>query len=350
MVSSLAAAGAAAMPATAAPALVSTTPWPGAKTVRHKPLDPVNPDIMFGTTSSIWNTPGLAIDAPYDTPQAIRAVAARGLQGIEFYGNAIEQYRGNPMALKKLMDQAGLTFIDVSNGEKGQSTNFIDPAEIPKTIADHVAFCRDFLQPLGADHWKVNMGARPAGGPNAEQMKRLCDTLNDLGRKTLDMGVRLSPHPHIWGPMEREEDMRKAMELTDPRYVFMTADTGHLTLGGGDAVQIIKDYFPRITEIHMKDTYAQFRGNKQTPTQEMHAKASVYHNLGGGGVDFPAVFQVLRERHFKGWAIFDVDGPREGDDGYGAIGGNIKLKVDDYLSHNINYLRDVLGIKLPPPG
>ena len=27
---------------------------------------------------------------------------------------------------------------------------------------------------------------------------------------------------------------------------------------------------------------------------------------------------------------------------------NDKLKIDDYISHNINYLRDVLGIKLPP--
>ena len=27
--------------------------------------------------------------------------------------------------------------------------------------------------------------------------------------------------------------------------------------------------------------------------------ASVYHNLGGGGVDFPGVFKVLRDRHYK---------------------------------------------------
>ena len=80
----------------------------------------------------------------------------------------------------------------------------------------------------------------------------------------------------------------------------------------------------------------------------MHAKTSVYHNLGGGGVDFPALFQVLRERHFKGWAVLDVDGPRVGDDGFDAIGGNMQLATDDYLAHNVGYLRDVLGIRLPP--
>ncbi|HET7084366.1 MAG TPA: sugar phosphate isomerase/epimerase family protein [Rhizomicrobium sp.] len=318
------------------------------KTITHKPLDPVNPDILFGTTSSIWGGAGVDAAHAHSTEWAVKRCAELGLQGIESYADGIEAYRSDPMKLKALFDKYNMTFIDASNGEKGQSTNFIDPDQIPKTIADHVAFCRDFLQPLGCDHWKVNMGARPAGGPSDEQLKRLANTLNEVGRQTIAMGVRLSPHPHIWGPLEREQDMRRVMELTDPKYVWLCADTGHLVLGGGDPAQIISDYFPRVSEIHLKDTYAKYRGNKQTPTQEMHKQASVYHNLGGGGVDFVAVFDVLRKKHFKGWAIFDVDGPRKGDDGFDAIGGNINVAVDDYLSHNINYLRNVLGIKLPP--
>jgi len=311
--------------------------------VSRKPLDPVNPDILFGTTSSIWGR-------QHDLVWAVKRVAALGLQGIEPYGDAIEKYRKNPMELKKIFDDAAITFIDASNGERGQSTNFIDTDQIPKTIADHVAFARDFLQPLRCDHWKVNMGQRPPGGPSDDQLKRLANTLNEIGRQTIAMGIRLAPHPHIWGPLEREKDMRRTMELTDPKYVWMTADTGHLVLGGGDAAQIISDYFPRIAEVHLKDTYAKYRGNTSTPTQEEHRLASVYHNLGGGGVDFPAVFKVLRDRHYKGWAIFDLDGPRKGDDGFDAIGGSLDVAVDDYLAHNINYLRNVLGVRLPPLG
>ena len=311
--------------------------------VSHQSLDPVNPDILFGTTSSIWRE-------QHDTVWAVKRIAAMGLQGIELYADGIEKYRKDPMELKKIFDDAGITFIDASNGEIGQSTNFIDPDRIPKTIADHVAFARDFLQPLSCDHWKVNMGQRPPGGPRDDQLKRLANTLNEIGRQTIAMGIRLAPHPHIWGPLEREKDMRRAMDLTDPKYVWMTADTGHLVLGGGDAAQIISDYLPRIAEVHLKDTYAKYRGNTSTPTQEEHRVASVYHNLGGGGVDFPAVFKVLRDRHYKGWAIFDVDGPRKSDDGFDAIGGNMDLAVDDYIAHNINYLRDVLGVRLPPAG
>src|SRR5688572_32914084 len=60
--------------------------------VNHKPLDPVNPDILFGTTSSIWGR-------QHDIAWAIKRVAALGLQGIEPYPNNIEQYRKNPMVL-----------------------------------------------------------------------------------------------------------------------------------------------------------------------------------------------------------------------------------------------------------
>ena len=307
----------------------------------HRPLDPENPDILYGSTSSLW-------DARHPIEWAIKRIAALGLQGIEPYAKQVEDHRADPLALKGKFDESGVTLIDVSNGAQGQSTNFVDPEQTPKTIADHVAFARDFLQPFGCDVWKVNMGPRPAEGTTGDQLKRVADTLNEIGRQTIEMGIRLAPHPHIWGPVEREHEVRALFDLTDLNYVWFTPDTGQLALGGSDPVQIMSDYFPRIAEVHLKDTYAKYIPSKQTPSREQHAEASVYHNLGGGGVDFPAVMKLLRDRHFKGWVMLDMDGPREGDDGFDAIGGDLDLAVDDYLAHNINYLRVILGVKLPP--
>jgi len=309
--------------------------------VSHRPLDPENPDILYGSTSSLWSP-------RHPIEWGIKRTAALGLQGIEPYAGQIEEHRANPLALKKKFDESGVTLIGVSNGAKGQSTNFIDPEETPRTIADHVAFARDFLQPCGCDVWKCNMGARPADGPTEDQLKRVADTLSEIGRRTIEMGIRLAPHPHTWGPMEREHEVRTILDLTDPDSVWFTPDTGHLALGGMDPVQIMSDYLPRIAEVHLKDTYAKYRGNKATPTREQHAEASVYHNLGGGGVDFPAAMKLLRDRHYKGWVALDLDGPRKGDDGFDSIGGNLDLAIDDYLAHNVNYLRVILGVRLPP--
>ena len=54
----------------------------------------------------------------------------------------------------------------------------------------------------------------------------------------------------------------------------------------------------------------------------------------------PASSRFLRKRHFKGWAVFDIDAPRPGD-GSGT--------VDDNIATSVRYMRDVLKVNLPPP-
>jgi sugar phosphate isomerase/epimerase len=310
-------------------------------------LDPLDPFIRYGITGSLWGDwPNGNLRMSTDMQQIISDTARFGLQGIEPYARQVVDYVGKPLALKRMCDAAGIRLIDVGDlpptqlNPKAGSNSWISADGNADLIARMVSFARDFLAPCGCDHWKTNMGARPAGGPSDDQLQNLAHTLNEIGRQTIVFGVRLAPHPHIWGPMERNQEIRRVMALTDPRYVWLTADTAHLTLGGGDAVQIISDYFPRLAEVHMKDTYPRYRGNTSTPTQAEHAKASLYHNLGAGGVDFPAIFKLLRDRKFKGWVVYDLDAPRPAD-GTGTI--------QDNLAVNINYLRTVLHVKFPPP-
>ena len=308
-----------------------------------KSLDPIDPNIRYGITGSLWGDwPNGNLRMSTDLQQIISDTARVGLQGIEPYARQLGDFVGKPLALKQMCEAAGISLIDVGDLPPAQLSPkaWITTDGNAELITRMVSFARDFLAPCGCDHWKTNMGARPEGGPSDDQLKNLANTLNEIGRQTIAYGVRLAPHPHIWGPMERDHEIRRVMALTDPRYVWLTADTAHLTLGGGDALQIIRDYFPRIAEVHMKDTYPRYRGNTSTPTQAEHSKASLYHNLGAGGVDFPAIFKLLRDRNFKGWVVYDLDAPRPGD-GTGTI--------EDNLAVNINYLRTVLHVKFPPP-
>ena len=308
-----------------------------------KSLDPIDPNIRYGITGSLWGDwPNGNLRMSTDLQQIISDAARVGLQGIEPYARQLGDFVGKPLALKQMCEAAGISLIDVGDLPPTQLSPkaWITTDGNAELITRMVSFARDFLAPCGCDHWKTNMGARPEGGPSDDQLKILANTLNEIGRQTITYGVRLAPHPHIWGPMERDHEVRRVLALTDPRYVWLTADTAHLTLGGGDALQIISDYFPRIAEVHMKDTYPRYRGNTSTPTQAEHSKASLYHNLGAGGVDFPAIFKLLRERNFKGWVVYDLDAPRPGD-GTGTI--------EDNLAVNINYLRTVLHVKFPPP-
>ncbi|WP_353198616.1 sugar phosphate isomerase/epimerase [Sandarakinorhabdus sp.] len=323
-----------------------------------KGLDPINPDISFGTTGSIfgtWAPAGpkneLTLQMSTDMPKMLAACRQYGLEGLEPYSGQVVQFLDNPMALKKLLDGSGVALASVGDLPLRPADRMQVPAgQYPwlggegrdLLIAQMERCARDFLQPLGVTHWKNNMGARPDGGPSDDQLKKLADTANEIGRRTLAHGVKLSLHPHIWGPMEREHEFRRIMELTDPRYVFLILDTGHNVLGGMDTPRIVKEFLPRITEVHLKDTFPKFKGNTSTPTREQHLQKGVYASVGqGGGVDFPSIFKVLREDKFKGWAVFDIDAPRT-NDGTGSI--------DDNIAASVRYMRDALKVKLPPPG
>jgi sugar phosphate isomerase/epimerase len=309
-------------------------------------LDPVNPDIRFGTTGSIFGMwKGGAMRTSTDMALMMRDVKHYGLEGFEPYSSQVGQYIDNPAAVKKISAETGVVLVDVGDlprragSAPWKGNPWLGSEDTPKLVAEMESFARGFLQPLGCTHWKNNMGARPEGGPSDDQLKRLSEIANEIGRKTLAHGVRLSLHPHLWGPMEREHEFRRVMELTDPRYVFLIMDTGHNVLGGMDVVKITGEYLPRIAEFHLKDTFPQYRGNKLTPTREQHNQKSVYASVGqGGGVDFPGIFKIMRERKWKGWAVFDIDAPRPGD-GTGT--------VDDNIAASVNYMRTALGVKVP---
>jgi len=323
---------------------------------RARGLDPVNPDILFGTTGSVFGSwPGKSLRMSTNMRMMLEDCRHFGLEGFEPYSGQAAQYLDNVAALKQLSRETGVAIACVGDLPRRPSAAPAPrPANAPpqypwlggegrdKLIAEMEACARDFLQPLGIDHWKNNMGDRPPQGTSDDQLKGLADTANEIGRRTKKYGVRLALHPHVWGPMEREHEFRRVLELTDPNYVHIIMDTGHNVLGGMDPVKMTDEYFSRIVEFHLKDTFPRFRGNKSTPSRESQTppNKSLYAAVGqGGGVDFPGVFAVMRKKHFKGWAVFDIDAPRKGD-GTGT--------VDDNLAACVNYLRTKLGVKLPP--
>ena len=49
----------------------------------------------------------------------------------------------------------------------------------------------------------------------------------------MDAGVKFAFHPHNWTLVDANKDeVKRIMDLTDPKYVFLVADTAHLSLGG----------------------------------------------------------------------------------------------------------------------
>ncbi len=169
--------------------------------------------------------------------------------------------------------------------------------------------------------FKLNLGRRPDKPTTDEQLKIMANALSELGKRTADVGLRLAPHPHIWSPLERLHEVERVLELTDPELVYLTADTAHLTLGGIDPVRLIRRHYSRVAALHWKDTPAKYHGRRgPTPSRDEHSRVNLYKNLGTGGVDFPAILEILRKRNFQGWVTLDFNRPRPGE---GTIEENI---------------------------
>jgi inosose dehydratase len=65
-------------------------------------------------------------------------------------------------------------------------------------------------------------------------------------------GVRLQFHPHADSHVETQQQTERFLEDTDPRYVSLCLDTGHLAYRHADSVAIIRGYPERIGYVHVK--------------------------------------------------------------------------------------------------
>jgi inosose dehydratase len=122
--------------------------------------------------------------------------------------------------------------------------------------------------------------------------------LNELGKIAGDAGMEIGIHPHVNTIVETPAEIDMIMELTDPNYVGMAPDTGHIQLGGGDPVEIIKKYSNRLCYFHLKDVAGKFERPNFGPN---------IREMGKGEVDFPAVMNVLKEIEYKGWLNVEQD-------------------------------------------
>jgi len=68
-----------------------------------------------------------------------------------------------------------------------------------------------------------------------------------------ETGLRTVFHPHCAGFIETPWEIDELMGRTDPSLLGLCYDTGHLSFGGGDPVEILRTYMRRIWHVHFKD-------------------------------------------------------------------------------------------------
>jgi inosose dehydratase len=76
---------------------------------------------------------------------------------------------------------------------------------------------------------------------------------NELGKEvSQEHGVTFQFHPHADSHVETQRQTERFLDQTDPRYVSLCLDTGHLAYRHADSVALIRGYPERIGYIHIK--------------------------------------------------------------------------------------------------
>ena len=86
-----------------------------------------------------------------------------------------------------------------------------------------------------------------------EQWTLLTSQTDELGRRILDeYGLRVQFHPHAESHVGYQHDVERFVEATNPDYVNLCLDTGHIAYYDGDSVELITKYPERIGYVHLK--------------------------------------------------------------------------------------------------
>jgi len=301
---------------------LATVPRPARASIAAGPLYPPMNLSVFDTPVHRGETEirlgCAAITWSDNAAKAIDDIAADGYAGIQLRAPTLDQYP-DPHALRDLLAEKKLTFVALSSGNTS-----LDPAQRQSQFELHVKHAQYVHEAGGLYMQLISAGAKPTQTFTADQYKLQGEIFTEIGKRIADYGIRLGFHNHMNSIGQPPEAVEAILAASDPNYVYLLLDVAHYAQGGGDPVAAIHKYGRRILFVHFKDV-------KNAPT----ASGYEWVELGHGRVDFPGVIAALRQIHFRGWGIVELDRVPAGE----------TLTPKEANAESLHYLENKLGVR-----
>jgi inosose dehydratase len=131
-----------------------------------------------------------------------------------------------------------------------------------------------------------------------EQWKNLVGGTDELARYLAEgFGIELVFHPHVDTHVDTQERIERFLSDTDPQFVNLCLDTGHIAYCEGDNVEIVRRFPERVTYVHLKSVDPAVRARalaEKLPLAEA-VKLGVMCEPQWGEPDMPELLGVLGE-------------------------------------------------------
>jgi len=118
--------------------------------------------------------------------------------------------------------------------------------------------------------------------------------LNEYAKVITDMGLQCGLHQHTQTAVWHRDQVYAVMDAVNTKYMKFAPDVGQLQKGGADAAQVVKDFLPIVTHMHLKD----YKGWKYYQG---------YCPAGMGVVDIPAILHMMEEKGLETGIMVELD-------------------------------------------
>ena len=243
--------------------------------------------------------------------QTISEIALAGYTGTEIGC----QYPHDPAVLNREFERRGLSaitaWISTYLNEQPLWWNeraFYDHMKFLKAIGAELINTSD--QSFSIQHkWDTPLARKKV--LNDDEWEVLCKGLDHLGKMAADEGMKLVYHHHMTTTVQKTDEIDRMLSMTDPKYVHMIYDTGHLTFSGEDPVEILKKHHDRIAHVHLKNVrkpvmekcYAEERSFLRSIPEGVFTVPGDPE----GCVDFDTVLALLDEYNYEGWLVVEAE-------------------------------------------
>lgn len=143
-----------------------------------------------------------------------------------------------------------------------------------------------------------------------EEWARLMDGLDHLGEIALEWyGIHLTYHHHMGTVIQTEAEIDRMMRETNPEYVSLLFDSGHLAYCGENYMSVLRKYIGRIKHVHLKDV----RPDVVAEVKREHlsflrgVRMGAFTVPGDGSIDFAPIFDVIANSDYEGWLLVEAE-------------------------------------------
>jgi inosose dehydratase len=251
--------------------------------------------------------PELGGEIPFE--QCVSEMALAGFTGTEV-GNKY------PKDVKVLGRALALRGLAICNAWFSSFLTVKPYREVEEAFIKH----RDFLYAAGARVIGASEQGRSVQGLpkpvfdarpvfSGSEWDRLCDGLNRLGKKAAAKGMKLTYHHHMGTGVQTAAEIDRLMENTDPEFLGLLYDTGHLVFSGEDYMAVLNKWMGRIGHVHLKDIRAAVykKAVREKWPFLKAVKEGVFTVPGDGSMDFGPVFTALKKAGRPLWWVVEAE-------------------------------------------